>query len=347
MKRKTYVSLIFVLILTVVAACASPATTPQTPTVPSTSPTPYVSPTTTVVAPEYVISLINQFVQENNINPSTVTYVSSEQVDWPDGCLGVVRIGYMCAMVITPGYRILINVNSLTIELHTNLDGSAILLAPLSTADVQPLYIDWTDELAPCTEAQVSDQTLFLGSCGQNLSALAPLTDTQKTQLLDWVHTYAGFVAETPNGTLAFYGQGGQVPDVTIQNEIATWLDGIVEGTSASSLPGVVVISYSRAGGIAGFCDSVTVTSSGVVSALSCKSNVTPKPEDRLTQLQIEKLSSWLSMYQSTEIVQKDNATADSMTVKLNFSGQGSQPVPDEVKLEMLGYVSQLLARLD
>lgn len=344
MTTKKILSLFTVLLFIGVSACASPSTPQVTPTN-----VPLPTPTSATSAPPNVQSMIDTFVQENSIDPATVTYVSSEQLDWPDGCMGVVRIGYLCAMVVTPGYRITIQVNNLTVELHTNLDGSAVLLAPLSTASVQPLWADWTDELAPCTEAQLSDQEIFSGGCSLALTSLGPLSATEKTQLLDWNRTYAGFVAETPSGTLAFYGQGTQFASPDIQDTIAQWIDNLVQGsnTNATSVPQDLAISWSRAGGIAGFCDQMSISTSGEVTVLSCKSNVTPQPVRTLDPARLSQLNAWLAMYQPTSIVQKDEATADSMTVRLDFTGWGTQVMTKDVKSELLSFVSGVFNQLD
>lgn len=46
--------------------------------------------------------------------------VSQEDVTWPDGCLGCVKTGEKCTQVLTPGYRIILRVRDATYEYHTN-----------------------------------------------------------------------------------------------------------------------------------------------------------------------------------------------------------------------------------
>jgi len=288
--------------------------------------------------------MIALFAQQNNIDPTTISYISSEQLDWPDGCMGITRIGYLCAMVITPGYRIIIDVNGLTVELHTNIDGSVVLLAPLSTAAVQPLWMDWIDGHTPCLEAQLSDQDVYSGSCNQPMTSPGALTTDEKAQILTWNRTYAAFVAQTSAGMLAFYGQGSEVAPSDVQTTIAQWIDNLIQGTTTQStaLPTELAVAWSRSGGIAGFCDRMTIQTSGTVEVLSCKSNITPQPSVTLNSARLSQLNIWLKTYLPTEIVIKDNATADSMTVILDFSGKGSQVMPEDIKVELMDFASSV-----
>jgi len=203
--------------------------------------------------------------------------------------------------------------------------------------------------LAPCTEAQLSDQDIFSGGCSLALTSLGPLSAAEKTQWADWHSKYAGFVAETPSGTLAFYGQGTQFASPDIQDAIAQWIDNLIEGSSASatSIPDGIAVSWSRAGGIAGFCDQMSISTSGEVTVLSCKSNVTPQPVRTLDPARLSQLNAWLAMYQPTSIVRKDEATADSMTVRLEFTGWGTRVMTEDVKSELLSFASGVFSQLD
>jgi hypothetical protein len=64
-----------------------------------------------------------------NVDPSVITVVSVEAVDWPDGCLGVQTPGVMCTMVITPGYRVILEADGKQYEYHTNESGDVVRLA--------------------------------------------------------------------------------------------------------------------------------------------------------------------------------------------------------------------------
>ena len=58
-----------------------------------------------------------------------IKLVSTEAVTWPDGCLGIVRMGVMCTQAEVPGFKIILDAEGQEYEYHTNQDGSVVLLA--------------------------------------------------------------------------------------------------------------------------------------------------------------------------------------------------------------------------
>ena len=77
-----------------------------------------------------VDKVITDYARQSNLDPANVHLMFYEIVDWPDGCLGVFQEGVMCIQVITPGYRIIVDVNGSTVELHSNITGDYFLVAP-------------------------------------------------------------------------------------------------------------------------------------------------------------------------------------------------------------------------
>jgi hypothetical protein len=63
---------------------------------------------------------------ELGVPESQITIVSAEPVEWPDACLGAATEGEMCAQVITPGYRILLEANGKQYEVHTDASGRTV-----------------------------------------------------------------------------------------------------------------------------------------------------------------------------------------------------------------------------
>lgn len=76
-----------------------------------------------------VEKVIQLYASQNNLALSAIKLVSTELVDWPDGCLGVVLPGMACIEVITPGYRILLDVNGTSVELHSTITGDFFVVA--------------------------------------------------------------------------------------------------------------------------------------------------------------------------------------------------------------------------
>jgi hypothetical protein len=106
-------------------ACAGPET--------QTVPTP--QPTQTTIGQSGMDTLpvtrAKSFLADKlGINAETIQLVNAQSVEWPDSCLGVQTPGIMCAMHVVDGLKITLSANGQTYEVHTNLDGSQIVLAP-------------------------------------------------------------------------------------------------------------------------------------------------------------------------------------------------------------------------
>jgi hypothetical protein len=58
---------------------------------------------------------------------ATITVLEIEEVEWPDPSLGCPEPGASYAQVITPGYRIVVKVDGERVEVHTDLEGNAVI----------------------------------------------------------------------------------------------------------------------------------------------------------------------------------------------------------------------------
>jgi len=95
---------------------------------------------------------------------------------------------------------------------------------------------------------------------------------------------------------------------------------------TAAPAPTGVAFSWHREGGIAGFCDDVTVDVMGVVVITSCRSEPTVEvARFQLDAAQLDTLSTWVETLQPFQVEQSDLAQADGMTVQLSFTGAGDQ----------------------
>jgi hypothetical protein len=86
---------------------------------------------------------INALMEQLTVTADQIKLVSTEAVTWPDGCLGVVRMGVMCTQAEVPGFRIVLGAKGQKYEFHTNQDGSIVLLAEgaQNSADVEQVVI--------------------------------------------------------------------------------------------------------------------------------------------------------------------------------------------------------------
>ena len=57
------------------------------------------------------------------VTPAEITVKAVEPIEWPDASLGCPQSGMMYAQVITPGYRIVLEVNGKSYEYHTGGGG--------------------------------------------------------------------------------------------------------------------------------------------------------------------------------------------------------------------------------
>lgn len=86
-------------------------------------PTPYDAP---IEPPEAVLKARALLAKELNVAEAEITIQKIEEKEWPDACLGAAMAREVCAAVITPGYRVVLEVDGNTVDFHTNRDGSVI-----------------------------------------------------------------------------------------------------------------------------------------------------------------------------------------------------------------------------
>jgi len=90
------------------------------------------------------------------------------------------------------------------------------------------------------------------------------------------------------------------------------------------------VLAWHREGGIAGFCDDLTVYLTGDAFASSCKGNQpTNLGHARLTAEQLAQVYAWVDRLKSFEFERTDPAKVDQMTIRIVFSGAGSVDATD------------------
>lgn len=102
----------------------------------------------------------------------------------------------------------------------------------------------------------------------------------------------------------------------------------------------VEVLTWQREGGIAGFCDGVTVFEDGGIRVTSCREQVVNI--GRLSGVETDRVRTWVNTLAPFEHVQTDDAVADGMTVRLTFAGQGAQPATEADLQAMLDFAAAL-----
>ncbi len=87
--------------------------------------------------PGAALSARQVLAQQQRVDPKAIAIISVEKVDWPDGCLGVSIEGLMCIQVITPGYRVILEVEGRRYEYHTDESGNNVMLAAAPEPEIE------------------------------------------------------------------------------------------------------------------------------------------------------------------------------------------------------------------
>jgi hypothetical protein len=166
-------------------------------------------------------------------------------------------------------------------------------------------------------------QDAAVSKLAKNLGLDASEIKVVSTEAVEWPDACLGVTQEgiacaqmvTPGYKIILEANGKQV-------EYHTNQDGTVV------VPATVALTWSRSGGIAGFCDSLTIYLSGEVQASNCKKNdvVENSISELLSPAEIATMNEWISKYGEISIDASDpKGVADAMTVKLNMYGTGTQ----------------------
>lgn len=280
----------------VVEETATPTTPP-----PTATPTPADLPPAVRAAMEALAASLGVRLED-------ITFVSSEAVEWPDSCLGVVRIDALCAQGIVPGFRVMLSAEGTTHEYHTNADGSAV-----TPADGMPVD--------PAPEIITAAQQALAEALGVDVSAVLYLS---------------ALSVEWPNACLGLTLPGVGCAEVITPGYIVNLeVDGQAYEYHTNSngnvvRPGNLALAWERNGGIAGFCDSLALLASGEAEGLDCRQDGASL-STVLTADERAQLAAWVAEFGAVVIEQADAPmAADGMAVKLVLNGTGdAQPDSD------------------
>jgi hypothetical protein len=212
MKRLLFSILILVGLLT---ACQPAAVTP-TVTIP-----PKALPTSTGglpvdLSPAQIVA-IGTLSDALHLPLNQIKIVSTQAVDWPDSCLGIVHANQGCAQVVTPGLRLILEANQLQYEFHTDQAGRQIVGATLA------LIWHRSGGIAGfCDDLQVYLSGEVYGSSCKTGTAypVIKLSADEMTQLATWVKAFGlvslnakdPAVADAMSTQLTLNGQGTTQP---------------------------------------------------------------------------------------------------------------------------------------
>ena len=326
--KRWLVGLLLVAVL--VGACSTPGSAvvvevTATPTTPPTEAPPTPTPTHIPVdLSPAARAAMAALAASLGISVDDITLVSTEAVDWPDGCLGVVHMGVMCAQGIVPGFRLVLAANGQEYEYHTNADGTALSPATGVPAEPAPEIVD-------------SAMQALADALGLDLSAITLVSATP----IEW-----------PDACLGLTLPGvGCAEVITPGYLIALEAGGVVyeyhtNGDGSVIRPGSLRLTWERNGGLAGFCDSLVLFGSGEAQALNCRH----EGETLTAVLTTEEralLAEWTADYGSVVIEQADAPmAADGMALKLVLYGTGTAQPDAATKDAMMIWAQDLYNRV-
>jgi hypothetical protein len=100
------------------------------------------------------------------VSVSEIEILTTEQVDWPDACLGLSSGGEACAQVITPGWRIVLRIDGQDYEFRTSEDGTLVRpVDPILSPYPEPAATTETSETSPAQVVQIF--LIAIGDGGQ------------------------------------------------------------------------------------------------------------------------------------------------------------------------------------
>lgn len=232
------------------------------------------------------------------------------------------------------------------IRVYLGISLMIVLLAACSPqaqpTDLPPMIEDQATQIS---ENLTPSQRAAISSVAKNLGMAADQIRVVSTEAVEWPDSCLGISMEgvacaqviTPGFRIVLDVAGRQV-------EYRTNEDGTV------ILPATVALTWDRVGGIAGFCDRVTIYLSGEVQGSNCNTSQTVEKSltDLLSAEEIATLNEWVSKYGLVEIDASDpEGVSDRMTVTLKLFGTGTEQISSpELQQDLLQFVQSLNDRL-
>ena len=272
------------------------------------------------------IAALTHLSESLNLPADQITLVSTEAVTWSDGCLGVQRMGVMCTQALVDGFKIIFEADGQEYELHTNTTGSAVALAgglDINDAVDSVLIAQLSGNLGldPGTISVVSSEAVeFSDSCMG-----VAIQDVMCAEVI------------TPGSIIVLEANG-------IQYEYHVSEDG------SRIQPATLALTWKREGGIAGFCDSLTVFLSGEVYGNQCKSQPNGTMgtfANLLSAAEVNRFNVWINDYGSVTLDTSDpKGVADGMSNVVVLFGLGNGKPGKPVEREVFAWAQELFQKL-
>jgi hypothetical protein len=311
------------IVIMAITACGPVMAATEEPAVPAEQPSPTHIPVDLTPAQRAALTAL---ADQLSLTADKIKLVSTEAVTWPDGCLGIVRMGVLCTQAEVPGFKIILQADAKKYEFHTNQDGSIVMLAEgaQDSAAVEKIVIKQLAENLGLKESDisvVSNTTIEFRDACMGV-ALEGVTCAQ-------VITPGHIVVLEANG---------------VQYEFHT------DANGSRVQPASLAMVWKREGGIAGFCDTMTVFRSGEVYTSQCK----PQPEGRmgtfanlLSSSEQDQFIDWMAQFGEAHLDASDPAgVADQMKVTLDLFGTGSKQITKSDQQALFEFAQNLYQKV-
>jgi hypothetical protein len=80
--------------------------------------------------PDVALNIQNQISQTLGVAVENIQITKVEQMDWPNGCLGLPEGDEVCAEVVTPGWLLTFNINGQEYKYRVDKTGTVIRQEP-------------------------------------------------------------------------------------------------------------------------------------------------------------------------------------------------------------------------
>jgi len=203
-----------------------PMITPAPPT--STVMPPTATPTPVPELPEAFQAALYLLASQFRVSMDQVHLIRWEQVDWPNGCLGI-PMRDACTEAIVPGYRIVVDIGGQQYEYRSTLPDARpyrLLLAAGPDPGIEEPTLVWEGQEDDGCQSLLlaADGRAAIGPCDAP-HVLRPLLEEmgRSQQWTDLLLRFAPFEAKTPSGWVKFQGQGQEVASPAWQRAVAAW----------------------------------------------------------------------------------------------------------------------------
>jgi hypothetical protein len=280
-----------------------------------------------------------------------VRIVSVEPMEWPDACLGAGGPAESCALVVTPGYKLTFKVNGGTYVYHTDPSGYQFRLVAAPEPALGETILAWTGQAedGSCRQAVFGTEGLAFGRCGGKLLGTSYVKQTRQAELVDFAARYASFDVPTPTGTIKFTADGPTAATPAEQRMLAEWAWLVQwEAQNGGPITWSEALAWQRKGGVAGFCDDLSIDVTGEATARSCASGQQVKlGRTHLSAAQLADLYRWIDTLQPFQTETVDPATADALTVRLAFNGTGAAQAADSDIRAISDFAAQVYRHIE